>query len=286
MQFSILKAIMVRTLIPDIPSPSSAMNGSSLLIAGPRVVEKWIHMRFVFMMQTRLLIFVFFALTGPSAFGQTVSDLLARHEQACGLNSRQKIKTLTSIGKIAQMGNTLPISIIQKRPNKYRFDVHLDEGRITQAYDGILGWTFNPFGGTDTLLMEGPELAQIKESADFDGILHSYRQKGFSIQLAGKVKIGPQNAYKIQIKKPTGEVMNFYLEVNTYLVIKSDVGLLINGMPYVAESVFGDFRKVGGMILPYYIQTRNGAMFTEIRIDTVRLNETMEDYYFQWKHSK
>jgi hypothetical protein len=57
-------------------------------------------------------------------------------------------------------------------------------------------------------------------------------------------------------------------------------------MPYVAESVFGDFRKVGGMVLPYYIQTRNGAMLTEIRIDTVRLNETMEDYYFQWKHSR
>jgi hypothetical protein len=136
------------------------------------------------------------------------------------------------------------------------------------------------------LLLEGPELAQIRESADFDGILHSYRQRGFSIQLSGKVKTGSQNAYKIQIKKPTGEVMNFYLDANTFLVFKSDVGLLINGMPYAAESVFGDFRKVGGMILPYYIQTRNGAMLTEIRIDTVRLNETMEDYYFQWKHSR
>jgi len=235
---------------------------------------------------SRLLISIIFIISFQSGTGQTITDILSRHELASGLNSRQKIKTLTSIGKISQMGNTLPISIIQKRPNKYRFDVHLDEGRITQAYDGIFGWAFNPFGGPDTMALEGPELAQIRESADFDGILHSYRQKGFSIQLDGKTKVGSQNAYKIQIKKPTGEVMNFYLEVNTYLVIKSDIGLLISGMPYVAESVFGDFRKVGGMVLPYYIQTRNGAMLTEIRIDTVRLNETMEDYYFQWKHSR
>lgn len=221
-----------------------------------------------------------------SGHGQTVSEILARHETASGLNTRQKIRTLTSIGKITQMGSTLPISIIQKRPNKYRFDVHLDEGRITQAYDGFAGWTFNPFAGVDTLPLEGPELAQIRESADFDGILHSYRQRGYSIQLAGKVNIGTQNAFKIQIKKPNGELMNFYLDVNSYLVIKSDVGLLINGMPYVAESFFGDFRKVGGMILPYFIQTRNGAMLTEIRIDTVRINETMEDYYFQWRHTK
>lgn len=233
-----------------------------------------------------LLVFLITLITYRDGSGQTVSEILARHELAIGRNARQKIKTLTSIGKITQMGNTLPISIIQKKPNKYRFDVHLDEGRITQAYDGMFGWTFNPFGGTDTLLLEGPELAQIRESADFDGILHSYRQKGFSIQLAGKVKIGPLSAHKIQIKKLTGEVMNFYIDVTTYLVIKSDIGLLINGMPYVAESNFGDFRKVGGMILPYYIQTRNGAMLTEIRIDTVRINETMEDYYFQWKHSR
>lgn len=234
----------------------------------------------------KFLLCLIFAMTFQSGISQTATEILAKHEMASGLNARQKIKTLTSIGKITQMGNTLPISIIQKRPNKYRFDVHLDEGRITQAFDGVRGWSFNPFGDVDTLPLEGPELAQIRESADFDGILHTYRQKGFAVQLAGKVKVGPQNAYKIQIKKPNGEVMNFYLDVITYLVIKSDVGLLINGMPYLAESVFGDFRKVGGMILPYYIQTRNGAMFTEIRIDTVRLNETMEDYYFQWKRSK
>jgi hypothetical protein len=238
------------------------------------------------MKQIRLLIFFIFLSFCQTGIGQTISEILARHELASGLNSRQKIRTLTSIGRISQMGNTLPISIIQKRPNKYRFDVHLDEGRITQAFDGIIGWSYNPFGDADTLLLEGPELAQIRESADFDGILNTYRKKGFSIQLAGRVKVGSLNAYKIQIKKPSGEVMNFYLDVNTYLVIKSDVGLIINGMPYVAESFFGDFRKVGGMILPYSIQTRNGTMITEIRIDTIRLNETMEDYYFQWNHSK
>jgi hypothetical protein len=232
------------------------------------------------------IIGILFLLSAEPLFAQTVNDILIRHESATGLKARQKVRTLTSIGKITQMGNTLPISIIQKRPNKYRFDVHLDEGRITQAYDGMFGWSYNPFDGNDTVQLAGQELAQIRESADFDGILHTYRQKGFTIQLAGIVKVGPQDAYKIQIRKPNGEVMNFYLDVRTFLVMKSDVGLIINGMPYMAESVFGDFRKVGGMILPYYIQTRNGSMLTEIRIDTVRLNESMEDYYFRWKGAR
>jgi outer membrane lipoprotein-sorting protein len=230
---------------------------------------------------TRTLTVLLLALTIQTVSGQTANEILAKHEAATGFNFRLKIKTLTSIGQITQMGNTLPISIIQKRPNKYRFDVHLDEGRITQAFDGTEGWSFNPFSSQDTIPLEGPELAQIKESADFDGILHNYRQKGFTMQLVGQVKIGQQDVWKIQIRKPTGEVMNFFIDTRSYLVVKSDVGLLIDRMPYVAESVFGDFRKVGGMVLPYFIQTRNGAMLTETRIDTVRINETMEDYYFQ-----
>jgi hypothetical protein len=234
----------------------------------------------------RILFYLLLSLTFQCLPGQTLNEVLARHDIASGYNARQKIKTLTSIGKISQMGSTLPISIIQKRPNKYRFDVHLDEGRITQAYDGFKGWTFNPFFSTDTLPLEGQELAQIRESADFDGILHSYRQKGFSIQLIGKVPVGIQNAWKVQIRKPGGEIMNFFIDTNSYLVIKADVGLLINKMPYVAESSFGDFRKVGGMTLPYFIQTKNGAMLTETRIDTVRLNEIMEDYYFQWNQGR
>jgi hypothetical protein len=234
-----------------------------------------------YMNSTRILFCIILSLSFQCLAGQSLNEILARHDIASGYTARQKIKTLTSIGKISQMGNSLPISIIQKRPNKYRLDVHLDEGRITQAYDGFRGWTFNPFFSTDTLPLEGPELTQIRESADFDGILHSYRQKGFSIQLIGKVPVGSQNAWKVQIKKPGGEIMSFFIDTNSFLVIKADIGLIINKMPYVAESNFGDFRKVGGMTLPYYIQTKNGAMLTETRIDTVRLNETMEDYYFQ-----
>jgi len=238
------------------------------------------------MKQKQWMTFLLFAFSVQAGIGQTLSEILAKHELASGLSSRQKIKTMISIGRISQMGNTVPISIIQKRPNKYRLDVHMDEGRITQAYDGMFGWTFNPFSSQDTLPLEGQELAQIRESADFDGILHSYRQKGYSIELQGKFKAGSVDAFKIQIKKPNGEIMNFYLDAVNYLVIKSDVGLLINRMPYVAESTFGDFRKTGGIILPFYIQSRNGAMLTEIRIDTIRLNEPIEDYYFQWKQAK
>ena len=231
--------------------------------------------RLVFLLATTLVL-----TTGP-CLGQTLNDILARHDLATGSSSRQQVATLISIGTIAQMDNVVPISIIQKRPDKYRFDVHLEEGRVTQAYDGKNGWSYNPFTMTDTLPLTGSELAQIRESADFDGILHTYRSKGYTIKLVGKVLTGPSQTFKIQVRKPTGEVLSFYLDAITYLVIRSEAELLIDGMRYRAESTFGDFRKIAGMTLPYYIRSRNGNLITETRIDTVRINEKMEDFYFQ-----
>jgi outer membrane lipoprotein-sorting protein len=239
--------------------------------------------RFSYPGKKLLLLVIPAFLSSVSGMNQTLSEVLAKHEQATGFSNRQKIRTMISIGTITQMGNTLPVSIIQKRPNKYRFDAHMDEGRITQAYDGIFGWTYNPFTMSDTLLLDGAELAQLRESADFDGILHSYKPKGYAISLQGKVPVGLQTAYKIQVKKPSGETLFLYIDVVSYFVIRSEATLLINGMGYTAESNFSDFRRTAGTILPYHIQSRNGKMITEIQIDTVRINEIMEDFYFKCK---
>ncbi|MFO7617192.1 MAG: hypothetical protein R6V75_08065 [Bacteroidales bacterium] len=215
--------------------------------------------------------------------GQTATEIIQRHEQATGLSAKLKVRTLTSIGRITQMGYTVPISIIQKRPDKYRFDVHLPDGRVTQAYDGLNGWIYNPYVSPDTLPLEGPALLQIKESANFDGLLHTYRQQGYLASFVGTARLGNQSAYHIKLNKLTGESISFYIDTTTFLVIKTEAEILVSGVPFLAESFFGDYRKTSGMTLPYFIQSKNGAMVTEIRIDTVRLNEPMEDFYFNRK---
>jgi outer membrane lipoprotein-sorting protein len=228
----------------------------------------------------RLVLFLVVLALPVSLKSQTLAEILNQHAQASGFSNRVKIRTLTSIGTITQMGSALPISIIQKRPNKYRFDVHLEDGRITQAYDGNIGWSYNPYSTLDTIQLKGAELAQIRESADFDGILHSYRAKGYTISLIGKVPVGLQTAYKIQIRKQSGEILNFFIDALSFLVIRTEANLLVNKMPYMAESTFGDFRQAGGITVPFYIQSKNGTLTTELKISTIRINEPMEDYYF------
>ncbi len=230
-----------------------------------------------------LLTLFFTGVSFISLPGQTAQEIIQKHELASGLSAKLKVQTLTSIGKITQMGYTVPISILQKRPDKYRFDVHLPDGRITQAYDGRTGWIYNPYHVNDTTALEGPALLQIKESANFDGLLHTYQQQGFLASYLGVKKVANQAAHHIRLNKLTGESISFYIDTVTFLVIKTEAEILVSGVPFLAESFFGDYRKTGGMTLPYHIQSINGSMITEIQIDTVRINEPMGNIYFLWK---
>jgi len=212
--------------------------------------------------------------------GQNLDEILVRYRKASGYPARLRTRTITSIGKLTQMGTTLPISIIQKQPDKYRMDVHLPGARITQAYDGSKGWSFNPFLGKDTLLLEGAELEQLAESSDFLGILNTYRSSGYKLQLTGIEKWQQTEVFNLMLSKPSGQTINFFIDRKTYLILKTEVHLKIDHLEIVAESWFDDYRKVHDMVLPYHIKNINGQMLTEIRIDTVRVNEPLDDRLF------
>ena len=210
-----------------------------------------------------------------------LESILQKHYKSTGLEQKAKIKTLVSFGKLTQLGTNLQISIIQKRPDKYRMDVHLQEGRITQSFDGRRGWMLNPFVSPDTVEITGVELNQLRESADFDGILVNYKKLGYKIsyEAAGILEGRPVDIIKL-VKEP-GIVLRFFLESESCLILKTEAEYIIDGMPVNAESEFNDFRNKKGVIFPYHIINRNGQLVTEIRIDTIRINENLNDLLFR-----
>ena len=209
-----------------------------------------------------------------------IQQILDPHANASGLYSRIKINTLISYGVIEQMGSTLNITILQKRPNKYRMDVHFEEGRITQAYDGKKGWSLNPFVSADTIGITGMELLQLQESALFDGVLFNAEDLGFEISLLADEKIITTPSYVLLLKKPNGDRLKFFIDQKDFLIKRTEASLYMNGLNYVVSSEFSNFKEVDGMKLPFLIRNNNGQLTTKIVIDHVRTNEPLEDGLF------
>ena len=244
-----------------------------------------------FMTQRRILyllsFFLCFGLTPgiPQAYGQDLpkdlNDILENHYKAIGLKEKRNIQTLVSFGALNQLGTDLQISIIQKRPSFYRMDVHLNQGRISQGFDGENGWMLNPFVSPDTVVITGPELSQLKESAEFDGVLVNYKKLVYSIIYDADGTWDGHGVYILKLSKEPDIALKFFLDSETYHILKTEAAYIINGLPLNAQSEFSNYKKVGGVLFPYQIINRNGQLMTEMKIDTIRINEDLEDNLFR-----
>ncbi len=212
--------------------------------------------------------------------GITKKYIIDKHADAIGLTHRIRVRTLLSFGKINQLGTELEVTILQKRPNLYRLDVHVEDGRITQAYDGSKGWALNPFISNDTIPITGLELDQLAESAIFDGILLNASDLNYSVEYIGEDDIITTPCYVLLLKKPNGDRLKFFIDKVDFLIKRTEASLFFEGMTYEVNSVFSDFRIVNGMTLPFVIENNNGQLSTTIRIESVKVNETLENGLF------
>ncbi len=138
----------------------------------------------------------------------------------------------------------------------------------------------NPFVSPDTLIIEGMELRQLIESALFDGILFNADTLNYTLEYGGEDQIASNPSYILILTKPSGDRMKFFFDKKDYLIKRTEARTFLQGFPYESNSVFSDFRKIDGMILPFNIQNNNGQLSTQIIIHTVRVNEKIEDGLF------
>lgn len=252
----------------------------------PQIMRKYLHALLSFRLITGVCLGLLISINSQHSFSQNTLDLqqiLDKHATATGLYQRIKVKTLISYGVIEQLGHSLDVSILQKRPAKYRMDVHFEDGRITQAFDGSAGWSLNPFIQQDTIPIDGLELEQLKESALFDGVLFNAADLGYEVSLIGEDHIVTVPSYVLLLKKDTGDRMRFYIDKQDFLIKRTEASFFLDGYNYEVNSTFSNFKEVEGMTLPFLIQNNNGQLTTKIRIQEVKVNEELKDDLFTWK---
>lgn len=185
---------------------------------------------------------------------QSVDDVVARAIEARG--GIKKIKALNSqrlTGTISlQGGNAGPFEVEMKRPGMMRESVTLGSKSMTRTTDGSVGWVFGSLRDlTEPQQVSAEELHNLAGSADFEGPLVSYREKGNRIELAGKEKIGKRTAYKLVIYMKGGENRIDFIDTKSYLEVKWQ-GLVSGNM---FESYFRDYRPVKGLMYAFEIDS-------------------------------
>lgn len=208
---------------------------------------------------------------------QTLDEVLAKNYEARGgLERLTTVSTARITGSMTMGGGMEAPFVWQwKRPNKLRLEFTVQGMTGVQAYDGQVGWMVMPFlGSSDPEKMPEDQLADIKEQADFEGDLVNWKAKGHQVELVGKQPVEGTDAFKLKVIKNNGAEALVYLDAEYYLEIKGEGKRTLRGQELEFESSVGDYKEVGGLLIPHSMSSKVKGMpggqtitFTKVELD-------------------
>ena len=89
----------------------------------------------------------------------------------------------------------------------------------------------------------------MKRNADFEGLLVNYKEKGNNAELIGKEKVDSTEAYNIKLTNKEGEISNFYIDANSYLLLKEISVMKTEAKDVTIETIASDYKSVEGLMI-------------------------------------
>ena len=225
------------------------------------------------------------ALVAAAASAQTADEIIAKHIQARGgMEKLKAVKTTRSTGKREiQPGFAVPIVVEQMRQNKMRADFTVQGMTGSLAYDGAQGWQLMPFQGkTDPEPMPEEMVKEFAEDSDIDGPFVDWKTKGHKVELVGKEQVEGTDTYHVRMTKKDGTISDVWFDADSFLEIKSATRRTVRGTQQEFEAVIGDYKEVGGMMMPHSVQfAEKGKPKLTMTFDKIEINPAIEEARFK-----
>jgi len=212
----------------------------------------------------------------------SVDQLLAKNFEAKGgLAKMRAIKSMKMSGRIMQGPMEIGISGIQAR-GAFRMEVSVQGMTQITAYDGKSGWKIDPFqgygGGKNAEAFTADELKSAEVQADLDGPLVDYAAKGHKVEYMGKDTVEGAPAHKLKVTLKNGDVQTYFLDADSFLEVKQTSKRKVREQEVEAETFYGDFREVAGVLTPFAIEQGMPGMpqRAKIIIDKMEANVPLD----------
>jgi hypothetical protein len=218
----------------------------------------------------------------------TVDDLVAKKVAAkCGADALRAIQSVRFTGKLLVNGGQIQLGYVEtkKRPGEVRGEVTMQGMTAIEAYDGKEGWKVSPFQGRkDPERMSADDTKSLMEDAEIDGPLVDWKSKGSTVEYLGTEDVDGTQAHKLKVVRKNGDVTFVYLDPDAFLEIRKITQRVEQGAQVEVETDVGDYEKIGGVFLPFSIESgRKGDPDKQkIIIDKAEGNIPVDDAVFRF----
>jgi outer membrane lipoprotein-sorting protein len=220
----------------------------------------------------RVMLVCWAALLAVTARAQIGPEIARQHAQRAG-DGLAALQALRAEGRILLGAETISVVAIAQRPGRLRVETTTPSRHVVQVTDGVNPpWISHPdtHGGAPQDMPDA-DARDFAVSADFDGVLVDYAAKGYSVDYAGEETLGGKRAAKLLMMGPRDEVFFLWVDVASHEIVKRLLYRTRGGKRMSIETVYKDFRPVGGVPQPYRIET-----LTDGQVVYVMLMDRME----------
>ncbi|MEM7585702.1 MAG: DUF1579 family protein [Acidobacteriota bacterium] len=220
-------------------------------------------------------------LTALPVSAETVDEVIAKHIAARGgQEAWDAVQTVKATGTFTGFSQVNSFILHRKRGNQYHLDHILGDKPVEIGFDGEVAWWINLWRGIPwPQKISGLDHEVLMQDVDIASPFFDYREKGYEVELLGEGDLEGQKAIKLQLERPAGPPETWYLDPETYLEIGYDAQGSDFGRPMPQRAYIEDFRDVGGLMIPHYIEkqwyTRNRVMEIEEIATNVEIDDTV-----------
>jgi hypothetical protein len=224
-------------------------------------------------------------------FAQDADEIVNKYVTAIGgLDKIKSIKTIKLVGKVTAGSMDIPFSQTCKRPQMVLMESTIQGMTMKQAFDGTRGWTLNPFmGKKEPDVMSKDAEKSVLRNADFEGQLINYKDKGSKIELIGKEDYEGSQVYNIKLTDKNNDTTNFYIDANSYFVVKQNDKIKLDDKEITAESILSNYKQVDGVMFPFSIESKspdNPMGNAKIIVESIETNIPFDDSIFKMPVTK
>jgi outer membrane lipoprotein-sorting protein len=238
----------------------------------------------------RLLVTIAAVACARTAVAQTADEIVEKYLTAVGgrealakLTSRTMTGTITIATPQGDLSG--PVEIYAQAPNKSRTLVKLDlssfgAGQMTvdQRFDGTAGYVIDTLQGNRDIT--GGQLENMR-NAVFPSPLLNYKERGATLELTGKEKVGDRDAYVLILKPKAGPAARTFIDAESYLPLRVVTKLDVPQFGEVEQTAeFSDYRAVDGVKVPFAVRATSAVQNSTVAISKVEHNTKLDETMF------
>jgi zinc protease len=190
-----------------------------------------------------------------------------------------KTSSSHSVGKMeaALQGLSGPIETFSAKPNKMLQKLTIGGvGETSIGFDGQVGWSVDPMQGPT--LLSGKMLDEIREQADFYGILHD--EKNYTtMETTELTQFDNKECYKLKLIRASGHESAEYFDTKTGLLVGMSGAheTPLGSMPMT--TVIGDYKEFEGIKVPTRLSQKVMGMEMVMTVTTCENNKVPDSVF-------